>query len=189
MQGKKIKNGALESALDTFLAEKEYLVMGFEKDRSNVYHRVFKDRLDNYALMSPVFAMNGALYLRRLFAKGAQIILMLRPCEIRSYVELVKLTQIEPENIIAVSVDCFGTVSSKTEGDIPPERSLKGSRRMPKRRAGPARTAASGAVSSVTRGYASTRTGTTGPFPTRTRDRRSSPFSKARPPKRPRRWQ
>jgi hypothetical protein len=86
MQGKKIKNGALESALDTFLAEKEYLVMGFEKDASNVYHRVFKDRLDNYALMSPVFAMNGALYLRRLFAKGAQIILMLRPCEIRSYV-------------------------------------------------------------------------------------------------------
>ena len=61
MQGKKIKNGALESALDTFLAEKEYLVMGFEKDASNVYHRVFKDRLDNYALMSPVFAMNGAL--------------------------------------------------------------------------------------------------------------------------------
>ena len=126
MQGKKIKNGALESALDTFLAEKEYLVMGFEKDASNVYHRVFKDRLDNYALMSPVFAMNGALYLRRLFAKGAQIILMLRPCEIRSYVELVKLTQIEPENIIAVSVDCFGTVSSKKEGDIPAGEELKG---------------------------------------------------------------
>jgi len=76
--------------------------------------------------MSPVFAMNGALYLRRLFAKGAQIILMLRPCEIRSYVELVKLTQIEPENIIAVSVDCFGTVSSKKEGDIPAGEELKG---------------------------------------------------------------
>jgi len=44
--------------------------------------------------------------------------LLLRPCEIRAYHELVKLSQIEPEGIIAVSVDCLGTVSSKekTEG-------------------------------------------------------------------------
>jgi len=91
-----------------------------------VYHRIFKDKLDNYALMNPVFAMNGALYLRRLFAKGAQIVLMLRPCEIRSYIELAKLTQIEPEDIIAVSVDCFGTVSSKKDDDVPAGDELKG---------------------------------------------------------------
>jgi formate dehydrogenase subunit beta len=39
--------------------------------------------------------------------------LLLRPCEIRAYHELVKLSQIEPEGIVAVSVDCPGTVSSK----------------------------------------------------------------------------
>lgn len=126
MQGKRIKNGELEGALNKLLEANKCLVMGFEKDSSTVYHRVFKGKLDNYALMSPVFAMNGALYLRRLFAKGAQIVLVLRPCEIRSYVELVKLAQIESEDIIAVSVDCFGTVSSKREGDVPAGEALKG---------------------------------------------------------------
>jgi len=126
MQGKKIKNGELEGALNRFLGQEQYLVMGFENDSSNVYHRIFKEKLDNYALTSPLFATNGALYLRRLFAKGAQIVLVLRPCEIRSYVELAKLTQIEPEDIIAVSVDCFGTVSSKREGDVPAGEELKG---------------------------------------------------------------
>ena len=59
--------------------------------------------------------MNGAIYLRRLFSKGAKIMLLLRPCEIRAYTELVKLSQIEPEGIIAVSVDCAGTVSTKAK--------------------------------------------------------------------------
>lgn len=126
MLGKKITNDHVEGALNKFLEQEQYLVMGFEKDSSKVYHRVFKDKLDNYALMNPVFAMNGALYLRRLFAKGAQIVLMLRPCEIRSYIELAKLAQIEAEDIIAVSVDCFGTVSSKKEGDVPAGDELKG---------------------------------------------------------------
>ena len=71
-------------------------------------------------LFNPYFDVNGALYLRRLFSKGAKIILMLRPCEIRSYVELTKLTQVEPAGIIAVSVDCPGTVSSKEKiTDLP----------------------------------------------------------------------
>jgi len=126
MQAKRITNGELEGALNKLLSEDQYLVMGFEKGSGNVYHRIFKEKLDNYALTNPVFATNGALYLRRLFAKGAQIVLMLRPCEIRSYIELAKLTQIEPADIIAVSVDCFGTVSSKKEGDVPAGEELKG---------------------------------------------------------------
>ncbi len=51
--------------------------------------------------------------MRRLFSKGARVLLMLRPCEIRAYQELVKLSQIEPSGIIAVSVDCPGTLSAK----------------------------------------------------------------------------
>jgi formate dehydrogenase subunit beta len=47
---------------------------------------------------------------------------MLRPCEIRAYIELIKLNQIEREDIIAVSIDCLGTVSSKeATDDIPAE--------------------------------------------------------------------
>ncbi len=77
-----------------------------------------KRSLDRHTLLNPFFDVNGALYLRRLFSKGARMMLLLRPCEIRAYQELVKLSQIEPEGIIAVSVDCLGTVSSKerTEG-------------------------------------------------------------------------
>ena len=77
--------------------------------------------IDHQSLLNPVFGTNGALYLRRLFSKGTQVMLMLRPCEIRAYVELHKLTQIEREDIIAVSVDCFGAVSSKEKDDVPTE--------------------------------------------------------------------
>lgn len=113
MQAKKINNGAMEGVLREFLKDEQHLVFGFEKDKGIVSHRIFKDSLGQYSFVNPLFGANGALYLRRLFAKGAHIIVMLRPCEIRSYVELVKLTQIEPQDIIAVSVDCPGTISTK----------------------------------------------------------------------------
>lgn len=115
MQGKKIKNGNIESALNEFLKDEQHLVLGFEKGENGVRHRIFKTHLDHYSLLNPSFDTNGALYLRRLFSKGAQIILMLRPCEIRAYIELIKLNQIERQDIIAVSIDCFGALSSKEE--------------------------------------------------------------------------
>lgn len=118
MVGKKVTNGQIESALNTFLAAGDCLVLGFEKDGTAMRHRVFKNTLENMSVTNHIFALNGGIYLRRLFSKGAKIILLLRPCEIRSYVELVKLSQIEAENIIAVSVDCSGTISSKAD-DVP----------------------------------------------------------------------
>lgn len=116
MVGKKITNGQIENALNKFLDD-GYLVMGFENDGTTTRHRVFKDKLENMSVTNSIFSLNGALYLRRVFSKSAKIILVLRPCEIRSYVELVKLSQIEPENIIAVSVDCGGTASVKTHDE------------------------------------------------------------------------
>ncbi len=118
MRGKRVSSGTIESGLNRFLEDDRHLVLGFEKGTRGVSHRVFKERVDGLSLLNPIFAANGALYLRRLFAKGTQIILMLRPCEIRAYVELQKLAQMEREAIIAVSIDCFGAVSSKgqTEG-------------------------------------------------------------------------
>ncbi len=95
------------------------LSSGSTRGLTGVRHRIFKGAVDNHVLFNPYFDVNGALYLRRLFSKGAKIVLMLRPCEIRSYVELVKLTQVEPAGIIAVSVDCPGTVSSKEKIDGP----------------------------------------------------------------------
>jgi formate dehydrogenase subunit beta len=120
MKGKKLKSGEIENVLNRFLKDEQHLVLGFKKDESGVGHQIFKGSLDHYSLVNPVFGANAALYLRRLFSKGLKVMLMLRPCEIRAYVELHKLTQIEREDIVAVSVDCFGTVSSKEKtGDIP----------------------------------------------------------------------
>lgn len=113
MQAKELKDGALERALNRFLGEEGRLVLGFEKGDDGVRHRIFKGGLDHFSLFNPSFDVNGALYLRRLFSKSARIVLMLRPCEIRAYTELAKLSQIEREGITAVSVDCFGAVSSK----------------------------------------------------------------------------
>ena len=124
MQGKQIENGNIENALNQFLKDEQHLVLGFEKGKDGVNHRIFKNRVDNFTLLNPMFGINGALYFRRLFSKGTGIILMLRPCEIRAYNELVKLNQIEKEDIIAVSIDCPGTVSLKQETDeIPAEAS------------------------------------------------------------------
>jgi len=122
MKGKKLKSGEIENALNRFLKDEKHLVLGFKKDESGVSHQIFKGNLDHYSLLNPVFGANAALYLRRLFSKGLKVMLMLRPCEIRAYVELQKLTQIEREDIIAVSIDCPGTVSSKeNKGEIPIE--------------------------------------------------------------------
>ena len=115
MQGKQIKNGNIEDALNEFLKDEQHLVLGFEKGENGVRHRIFKGNLEHFSLLNPFFDVNGALYLRRLFSKGSQIILMMRPCEIRAYSELIKLNQIERESVTAVSVDCFGAVSTKDE--------------------------------------------------------------------------
>ena len=122
MKGKKLKSGEIENALNRFLKDEQHLVLGFKKGESGVSHQIFKGNLDHYSLLNPVFGANAALYLRRLFSKGSQVMLMLRPCEVRAYVELHKLTQIEREDIIAVSIDCPGTVSSKEKKrDVPTE--------------------------------------------------------------------
>ncbi len=122
MKGIKLKSGDIEKALNQFLKDDQHLILGFEKGEHDVSHKIFKGSLDHHSLLNPVFGANAALYLRRLFSKGYQVMLMLRPCEIRAYVELHKLTQIEREDVLAVSIDCLGTVSSKEKkNDVPTE--------------------------------------------------------------------
>ncbi len=122
MKGKKIRKDDIENALNKFLKDEHHLVLGFKKGTDGIHHHVFKGGVDNYSLINHVFGTNGALYLRRIFSKGIEVLLMMRPCEIRAYVELHKLTQIEREDIIAISIDCPGTVSSKeSKNNVPAE--------------------------------------------------------------------
>ena len=120
MRAKRASRESIEKSLNRFLEDDLHLVLGFEKADQGVSLKLFKGKVEGLALLNPVFSLNSALYLRRLFAKGTKIILLLRPCEIRAYVELQKLAQIEREDIIAVSMDCFGAISSKGQTEAVP---------------------------------------------------------------------
>jgi formate dehydrogenase (coenzyme F420) beta subunit len=113
MQGKHITEAVVGSAVARFLEDDQHMVLGFERTAAGVRHRIFKGSAENLSICNPSFDVNGALYLRRLFSKGSKVLLILRPCEVRAYCELTKLAQVERETVTAISVDCFGAVSSK----------------------------------------------------------------------------
>jgi formate dehydrogenase (coenzyme F420) beta subunit len=64
--------------------------------------------------LAPAFPLNGARMLSRLTRKplDAPIAAVMRPCEIRAFVELVKLKQGSAENVILISADCLGAYGS-----------------------------------------------------------------------------
>ena len=67
-------------------------------------------RLEGVDPLAPAFAMNAAKLASRLSRKpaGGRIAVVLRPCEIRAYIELVKLKQGQPDGLILVGIDCAG---------------------------------------------------------------------------------
>ena len=68
------------------------------------------ERLDGADPLSPAFPMNGAKIVSRLTRKasGGKVAVVMRPCEIRAFVELVKLKQGNTEDLIIIGVDCMG---------------------------------------------------------------------------------
>jgi formate dehydrogenase (coenzyme F420) beta subunit len=60
--------------------------------------------------LAPSFPLNAAKLVSRLTRKssGAKIAAVLRPCEIRAFIELVKLNQAGRENLILIGFDCLG---------------------------------------------------------------------------------
>ena len=61
---------------------------------------------------SPVMPVQAARMVSRIAFNdpGARIAVVLKPCEARAAVELIKLSQIRPENLLFVNIDCPGTV-------------------------------------------------------------------------------
>jgi len=68
------------------------------------------DRLDEADPLCPAFPLNAARLLGRLTRGESQgmIAAVLRPCEIRAFVELCKLNQGSMDNVLLVGVDCPG---------------------------------------------------------------------------------
>ena len=67
-------------------------------------------RLDGVDPLSPAFPMNGAKVLSKLTRRpsGGKIAAILRPCEIRAFIELVKLKQARTEDVALIGLDCLG---------------------------------------------------------------------------------
>ncbi len=68
-------------------------------------------QLDEVDPLAPVFPLNAAKIVSRLTRKpvGGKVAVVLRPCEIRAFIELVKLKQGRVEEVILVGIDCLGT--------------------------------------------------------------------------------
>ncbi|MEW6262622.1 MAG: 4Fe-4S binding protein [Thermodesulfobacteriota bacterium] len=66
--------------------------------------------LDQADPLAPSFPLNAARIASRLTRKpiGGHLILVLRPCEIRAFTELVKLKQGQIEEVTIVGLDCLG---------------------------------------------------------------------------------
>jgi formate dehydrogenase (coenzyme F420) beta subunit len=65
--------------------------------------------------LAPAFPLNAAKVVSRLSRKrtDSRIGVVLRPCEIRAFVELVKLKQVTVENLVLIGFDCPGALRNK----------------------------------------------------------------------------
>ncbi len=118
-----VKGGEAEGALRDFLGK----VLGREEVRAVLtplrlpYQGAVmpvlvshEDRLEEAELMSPAYPLSGARILSRLTRQeaGGLVAAVLRPCEIRAFVELVKLKQASRDNLILIGIDCAGAFSN-----------------------------------------------------------------------------
>lgn len=79
----------------------------------NVVQTLFTDpaKLENIDPIAPVLPVNSATLVSDLTATGAvgRLGAVLRSCEIRALIELVKLQQASLDNVLLIGVDCLGT--------------------------------------------------------------------------------
>ena len=73
------------------------------------------DQLNGVDPLSPAFPMNSAKIVSRLTRKpsGGTIAAVMRPCEIRAFVELVKLKQACHDELILIGLDCLGAIGNR----------------------------------------------------------------------------
>lgn len=73
------------------------------------------DHLNGVDPLAPTFPMNAAKIVSRLTHKpvGGRIAAVMRSCEIRAFIELVKLKQGRREEIVLIGMDCLGAYQNK----------------------------------------------------------------------------
>lgn len=68
------------------------------------------DHLDRVDPFAPVASVSGAKIASSLTARpsGRKVAMVLRPCEIRAMVELIKLKQVTLDDVLLIGADCYG---------------------------------------------------------------------------------
>jgi formate dehydrogenase subunit beta len=89
------------------------------------------DQLDAADPLAPVMGINAARAVSRLVIRepGARIGAVLRPCELRALIELVKLKQASLDDLVTIGLDCAGTY------DVPDYAAKTQKRKTPKAKA------------------------------------------------------
>jgi formate dehydrogenase subunit beta len=110
-------NGFLKSLFDKKLVD-AMLVPLAHPAGTNVVQALISDaaKIDLADVFAPVMPVNSAKILQamtRLTPADRKIAVIVRPCELRAVVELIKLKQIQPDNLLFVSIDCPGAYSVK----------------------------------------------------------------------------
>ncbi len=118
-----VKEGDVEGGLRRFLEN----ILAWEEIRAvltplrlpfnrNVMPTLVADagRLEAADPLSPAYPLSGARLLSRLTRQeaGGRVAAVLRPCEIRAFVELVKLKQASREGVVLIGMDCAGALSN-----------------------------------------------------------------------------
>ncbi len=86
-----------------------------------------KELLKDTFPLPPIMSVQGAKAISSITRRGKgnkKIAAIMRPCEIRATVELTKLGQIDLDNIVLISMDCFGVMPTPSFIKDP-EKSLK----------------------------------------------------------------
>ncbi len=108
-------NGLLRSLLENGVVE-ALLVPLLHPAGNNVVQTLVTDPayLERADVLAPVFPVNAARIaqaMTRLAPASRKTALVLRPCELRALVELVKLRQVQLENLYLIGFDCPGAYS------------------------------------------------------------------------------
>lgn len=105
--------GFLHSLLDSGAVEAVFVPMEIGDDSGAVVPALVTDAalLEKANPLAPVMPINNARAVSALTARqpGGTLAAVLRPCEIRALIELVKLQQASLEGVILIGLDCPGT--------------------------------------------------------------------------------
>ena len=73
------------------------------------------ERLDGVDPLAPIFPANTAKVVSRLTRKpaGGKVAVVLRSCEIRAFIELVKLKQGYMDEVVIIGIDCLGAYKNR----------------------------------------------------------------------------